>query len=190
MKKLLISSGYSKFVALGEIDDNKVSQIEDHINNNLELLQNLSCCYSDEYKKMTKFAFLPGHKATILGIKTQVSAMRAAGLLVKKPRMIAKRIMERSGNDIQHALIKALDKYVTGLRLPAGIITERNIHDFKSETKGEKTEHSCVFSCVFCKKKFSIKYKGCWMKSNVTKHIKAHVKKADFKIEEVVVRVD
>lgn len=175
IKNLLIASGYSKFTSLAEIDDAKIGQIEDHINKNSSLVANLKCCYSGEYKKQTIFHFLPGHKAAIVGIKNKVMEMKDKGLLTLKTRKRSTQPKARSQEELKTSLIKALNTFFGKYSLPNNIFTERNILDFQTTVENEMDVHKCRISCVFCPKKYNAIYKGYWMTSNATKHLKNHI---------------
>lgn len=134
IKKFLIAAGYNKLLALSEMDNEKLHAVESFINENRELVTDTKCCYSDMYKKQEIFSFLPGHKATILGIAEQVKRFKEHLETVpqhkaSKPKKI------QSEAQLKTALVNRLAAYSTKLdfTLPTGSISVRNIHNFKEE---------------------------------------------------------
>lgn len=180
IKKWLIHAGYNKLVALAELNEDRVAKVEGHINENPDLVTNLKCCYSETYQNQTTFSFLPGHKATILGIGQQVARMKEQHTTVKlmpnKPKPKVKKI--QSATHIKSMLIEKLIAYPGkhGVKLLAGVISEGNIMDFEATSKdGEVNGAQCVFSCPLCVKFIPTSYTTHWKSSNVTNHIRTHV---------------
>lgn len=75
-------------------------------------------------------------------------------------------------------LINSLTVYLkkSGLKGNEDIISEANIMDFEREQNPSKVVCKCRFSCPFCPKTVSVKYKDFWMSSNATNHLKMHIK--------------
>lgn len=145
IKKLLLSSGYNKLMMLAEIDEAKLLQLEEFINNNRSLLTTLKCCYSDVYRNQTVFSFLPGHRATILNIKSTISRLKEAEkneIVLNaseeppKKKMRLKKVQD--DNVPKKQLTASLSSYPAkklGFDLGAGVIPERNNHDYKVDLK-------------------------------------------------------
>lgn len=178
-------------LALSELDHGKLLAIEEHINKHHELVTSTKCCYSEMYKEQEKFSFLPGHKATVLGIAEQVKRMKNEEFMAQKRAPKPKKF--QSENALKCSLVCRLAKYSTklGFPMPDGVISERNIRDFKHNNVNKT--YRCVFSCPFCDKTIPIIYKTFWMTSNATTHVKFHVDKfkqndgISFMEEEVII---
>lgn len=183
VKMLLIASGYDTLIALNEIDQGKLAKIQDHINENRELTSNLKCCYGEIYKKQTEFHFLPGHKATILGIKNQIAQLKESSGWKERQRASK----HKSEDQLKTALVVSLDAYASKCGLPKNIISAVNIIEFHHITEAGQDVYKCGFSCLFCDKVISVKYKTYWMTSNATKHILYHTKLANISSEEGMV---
>lgn len=172
---------------LAEIDEPKLLQIEEFINKNRGLLTTLKCCYSDIYRNQKVFSFLPGHRAIILNIKSTILRLKEAEKSEVEPnvseeqppnKMCRKEVQD--DNVPKKQLIASLSSYPAkklGLNLGAGVISERNIHDYKVDLKGNQKIYSCVFSCPFCPAAIPVKRDPFWKSSNVTTHIKLHIQK-------------
>lgn len=75
----LILCGFDSLSSLSEINESYVAQMENHINEkHMEQIQTFNCCYSQYYKGLTVFRFLPGHVALILGIPKYVVSYKNA----------------------------------------------------------------------------------------------------------------
>lgn len=171
IKRWLIAAGYNKLLALGEIDENKLTIIEEHINKNRDLIESSTCCYNEDYKKQEKFSFLPGHRATILGIPQKIKNLQQARQSV--PKQKKKAVCE---GELKKMLIQKLTEYTKkqNISLNCGVISERNLHSFTEDTKIDQKVYKCLFACPFCSKKISVLYKEYWLASNITKHLKVH----------------
>lgn len=188
VKKLLIASGFNKFIALAGIGEEELLKIERHINSEPGLINNLKCCYSDVYKDQEVFQFLPGHKATILGMKTQIQQLKAhwtenpEEANKSKTSLKRNRVLDRTADEVKSILIESLRAFLKKHKVPEQIITARNIVNFKEEAEGDRKTYRCEFSCLFCSKRIAVLYKKFWMNSNVTKHLKDHVTDSNFKM--------
>lgn len=171
IKRVLIFSAYTTEISLLELDESKLELLESHINENRQVLSDLNCCFSDDYKNQSQFHFLPGHRATILGIKNQVIAMKESRSRGSKSK--SKPI--KTGDELKEMLIKSLDMYATKKGLPANTISESNIVGFEEKLVDGNKIYRCGFSCLFCSKVIPTLYKTYWMTSNATKHLKVHL---------------
>lgn len=174
-------------MALNELDHSKLELVESHINENRHLLTELKCCYSDVYRSQPEFQFLPGHRATILGLKNQINKMKE-NRNQKRKALGSKRKPDKSIDELQTQLIISLDKFSTKHGFPANLISDKNIVDwFETSVEGQ-TVYKCGFSCVFCSKVVPMQHKSYWMTSNATKHIKTHNPEGyQFEVEDIVV---
>lgn len=74
LKLFLSSSGYDNVSSLGYISENSLILIENHMSENLHLIQSIDCCYAESYKKQDrKFKLLPGHWDLLLAVSKQIS---------------------------------------------------------------------------------------------------------------------
>lgn len=167
IESLVYTAGYNQIASLTKIDDEKIQDIERFFNENRNYINLLNCCYSDEYKRMTNFRFLPAHRAVIKGIPD----------LLKKIINIEQQ--KKSTNHLSNDnLIKKLVDAMKNVPKKAGFpnaaiaITENNIHNFH---RIDEATFRCTFQCPFCVKTFSLKHKKFWMSSNASKHLKEHI---------------
>lgn len=164
VKTLLFSAGYDRNSNLASLNAEKIEEIEKHLNLDKDIIENLDCCYSEEYKKLNEFRFLPGHKALILMIPDLIG--------------VSKNVV--TDHELKSSLIKKLMTACAkaGAKLPAGTISEANLLEFHRTTKEKDTVCQCTFSCPFCSKTYTIKYKTFWMTNNAWKHLKSgHIEK-------------
>lgn len=163
IKTILANAGYNTFISSSAIDEAKIKEIERHIQLNKHHLNELNCCYSEEYKGFEVFQFLPGHKTILMDLPKRIKTLKGKKTF--------------SDNEIQ-------DKLIASLMLAArkvdssfqeGIITKKNILNFERIPKDDDFIFKCRFSCPFCEKMYSAKYGNSWMNSNITKHVKGHI---------------
>lgn len=69
LKAILYSCGYDNISNIGLLDENKVIEIEEYISEfGRSTINDLNCCYSQQYQNQSNFKFLPGHRAAILSL--------------------------------------------------------------------------------------------------------------------------
>lgn len=151
VKQLLFECGYDKMLSLQELDAEKLNKIEKHINENRHFIEKLNCCNAETYKTQRDFHFIPGHEAIILGIPAQIRKYNENRLEKSK---LAKTKPHMSEEILKNLLITSLEKYATkvGFPLPPGVISDRNILNFRQEMLAQKEFYKCTFSCPFCAK--------------------------------------
>lgn len=175
VKTLLIDAGYNTMASLTSFSEDSLKRTEEFLNSKKEYINKLHCCYSDYYKKLNVFEFLPGHKSILLSLPNIVKAYQSKSIEKKKtrPNNVPPLL---SSEELRGKLIKLSIAYSrkAGQEL-ADVITERNILDFQREGNQANVLCRCRFSCPFCPKIFSVIYKTFWMSSNVTKHLKKHI---------------
>lgn len=66
LKLILINSGYDNLASLKCINQDRLNELEVHINENRENLEVLICAHKNRYLEQRKFHFLPGHSALML----------------------------------------------------------------------------------------------------------------------------
>lgn len=156
IKQILILSGYDNYISLRAIDEEKLFELEQYVNQNRSILDDLRCCFTEIYRNQETFSFVLGHKAIILSIPEQIKAVLAKS---KKTRSRKPKSLEQ----LQKLLINQLNNYPSkiGFTIPNGSISELNIKNMQSEkTDDGATIIQCEFSCPFCTKSIPVKYKG------------------------------
>lgn len=67
IKKILSETGFDDDLALENLKETDIKDIEHYVNEHLPTLVNsLTCCKSEIYKAQNKFEFLPGHRRLII----------------------------------------------------------------------------------------------------------------------------
>lgn len=185
VKSLLIAAGYDTLSSMNALSDEKIHEIEHFHTENKQFIVKLNCCYDQHYKRLEVFAFLPGHRTTILGLPARIAQMKMQNMNntpVNTPKdrtaAVSKISVKKSLPDmeLQTNLIENLMKYSgkMGFQFPAGMISDANIRDFVRGSDEDNFVCKCKFSCPFCAKTFRLAYKEFWMSSNVTHHLKMH----------------
>lgn len=201
VKNLLLAAGFDTLLSLSQITDTKITTAEHFLTANKHHIFKLDCCYSDEYKNLSEFQFLPGHKTLIMSIPEKVSQIKkttnesayqddfeyeevsnanrnSVRTSLATSRRSNKRKVWRSAHEIKIQLIRNLDAFLgkIGAQFPNDFITEACIHDFKRDTDEPDLVYRCFFICPFCSKSIPVTHKKFWMSSNATGHLKWHAK--------------
>lgn len=175
IKSILIASGYETMTSLSRINASEILAIEEYINQNRNILKDLHCCSNEIYKNQEKFHFLPGHRAVISTIPSQIDAMKDRKMKriseAKKPPPPT--VISMSEKELKSSLVTKFVRFIAknGFDLQDGLLTESNIIEFN---RGEN-DVMCRFSCPFCVKVISLRYFKYWQTSNVTSHLKSHI---------------
>lgn len=161
------------------MNDVKIERIEKYIDSNKHIINGLNCCYSDHYKQLETFNFLPGHRSIIEGIPEQIKQFQSKSKNSAKSSRVSKLLQKDSISDeeIQMKLIKNLTAFSgkAGYQFPIGVISKSNIHDYVRVLENDDVLSTCRFSCPFCSKSFKLTYKRFWTSSKVTQHLKVHI---------------
>lgn len=182
----MTNAGYDRLNALKLIDEEKIDVIENFLNTNRQYVNDLTCCFSERYKSIEIFKFVPGHKAIILAIPTIIEKMSVAKTQAKtKPSHVTKSTTSsnsasieneeiRSDEEVIGNLISNLSNYLRkcGFEIQDGLISGLNIQDFERIFNEDGFTCKCIFSCPFCAKIIPVRYKRFWLSSNITKHFK------------------
>lgn len=173
---MLVAAGNNKPMAFAEIDEKDLLKIEAHLNANRQYLNKIKCCYIDQYKAQGEFHFLPGHRATILGLKHKVNELKQSRIQNPRPKQASngKEKREWSESELKATLLKSLQAYLVKVNLPADVVSENNIFNFVEKVEAGHKVYKCNFSCLFCDKLISVVYRSFWMNSNVTNHFRDH----------------
>lgn len=181
VKSLLIDAGYNTILSLNEFNEAKIKTIEDFLNANKQHISKLKCCYSQHYKELEVFAFLPGHKSVILSLANQAKQYQeriSNSTYSTQHKRSANHHSLMTDAQLKTKLLQNLRRYSKTISpdTPSEAYSEANIQEFERISSGNSV-CKCVFTCPFCVKKFSLIYKTFWMSSNATKHLKTHLQK-------------
>lgn len=173
MFKILTDSGFDSDSSLSELNSACITDIENYINDNKNILTDTE--YNNIALENKVFKLKPGHKAAIL---------RLPKLLVQKTteRKAKENTKKQATNNltdeqqIKSKLIKKIPKFAGNLD-PDIVFEESSILDFNSD--GGKI--SCKFECPICASKIKCTHIKYWLVSNFEAHLKKH-----FDIETVI----
>lgn len=165
MKKLLTISGYDSLWSFKSVTNEKLSEAEDFI----EKYHRNDADAFEEYKDVIPFKFLPGHKALVFGIQSEISEFQEN----KKPKKNIKLKPVLNENNLQTSLLYQIPTYTKGLDLQADWSNSLNNSSFT--TTESASFCTCDVSCPLCESgHFAVRYDQYWRTSNICKHLRKH----------------
>lgn len=190
LRFLMEKAGYNSSPRLKNMDENRVSSIETFFDASKQILNKLCGRDSLTYKRMQTFKFLPGHREIILSIPEilpEVEASTQRAIPKSKSKAVDKCSKEKkvvTEIGLKEKLLKGLKNVAKKMKFDnfMNILTDANIVEFQKIVghckcgKECNTIFKCTFVCPVCPKRYKLQYKEFWMSSNVTKHIKQHIK--------------
>lgn len=180
VKKLLTACGYNHAWAFKEVDNEKVTQLESFIQARHRKIADSF----DEYREITPFEFLPGHRDLIFAIKTQILSFENTKKLKPKTNGVPTHVPDE--DELKQILISQVSSYSSSLPLQLDqqldwqVDWSNAIENFKTATDGASISAECSLSCPLCNAVRVIRYDGkYWATSNIYKHLRTHVKTKD-----------
>lgn len=165
MKKLLTLTGYNSALSFkqfteGELDSTERFIEENHRNTADEF---------DEYKNVRPFKFLPGHKALIFGIKSQLEDFQAKQKITKK---VKKSVPNE--NELHIALLNQISSFAKDNQLEVVFSTDCIKQSLYTATESASF-CSCNIICPLCFSSIGTRYDKHWKNTNVYKHLRTHL---------------
>lgn len=68
VKKILLFCGFNTISSFKNISVDEIEKFMNSGDCGRKLIESFDCCYKKRYSEQTKFAFLPGHKSTVLAL--------------------------------------------------------------------------------------------------------------------------
>lgn len=165
IKSILTAVGYNSALSIIQIDEQRIKEIEEFVETNCRgIIDSI-----DVYKYIKPFTFLPGHKALILGIKSEIQNLQDA----KKPKVTTFCKPQLSESDLKVSLVNQLSAFTSknGLDIDDWSKSVYNI----TLTSSEHSTHAlCSIKCPVCAAKSTIRYDSYWKVSNICKHLRKH----------------
>lgn len=166
MKKLLTLSGYNSALSFKLVTEETLHDAEHFIEeNHWNVVDEF-----DEYKNVTPFKFLPGHKALIFGIKVQIDDFQESKKLKKKMKLTA--VLNEI--ELQTPLLHQLSSFTKNLGLKA-VWTKDSLNDSTFTATECASFCTCTILCPLCCSSFNVRFDKHWKNSNIYKHLRKHL---------------
>lgn len=152
VKVILEHAAYNNCGALLELNEEKVLEIENYINEtDRSVIESLSCCHSDTYKRQNRFTFLPGHKCLILTIPKDINSMNESKKKNSSRLMDFKKLLTPAElKDLLLArLNQNLSKYIDGVS-GCKSFSAANLGEVQTIITNNMLTAKCKVSCVEC----------------------------------------
>lgn len=186
IKLLLKSAGYDTMTSLSELCDDTIKNIETFHQNRKNVIESLDCCYSEFYKTLDPFCFLPGHKAILLGLPKKIQKIKEKNITnigsssrnrtKNQANIIVSNRLE-SDDELKSKLIDNTLKIIKKLStndVQTDVVGDVHIIDFERVDNSGNFVCKCIFQCPFCVRKIPVGFKKYWQTSNLGLHLKGH----------------
>lgn len=165
VKKLLTLTGYNSALSFKQFTEGELDSTERFIEENH---RNIADEF-DEYKNVRPFKFLPGHKALIFGIKSQLEDFQAKQKITKK----VKRSVPNE-NELHIALLNQISSFAKDNQLEVVFSTDCIKQSLYTATENASF-CSCNIICPLCFSSIGTRYDKYWKNTNVYKHLRTHL---------------
>lgn len=124
-----------------------------------------------QYANVKPFKFLPGHKALIFGIQTQLEEFQQNKRQTAKKKM--KLTHHVSEQELQLSLVHQMLTFTKNLKLDA-VWSKECIKESTFTVNNDVSQCICTVSCPLCFSPFVVRYDKHWKTSNLCKHMRKH----------------
>lgn len=172
IKEILTSAGYNTAFSLLQITEENFHRLEEFIEkNSRHIIDSIEL-----YKNKKPFAFLPGHRDTIFGIKSEIQRLQE----IKKQKInhansknVKKNVLTAA--DLKTSLVHQLTTCVAMAEWNfewSTAISKMNVTPTENSTLAQ-----CSIACPKCNIVISVRYNKTWKISNICKHVRTHTDK-------------
>lgn len=170
IEKILIASGYDSPSIVSVITESTISAIEEHINNDFNILQGTSY---DSTKENFIFKLKPGHKEFILNLPKilKQSDEKKQKSVTKEKKNEENSLESLNVDSLKEILVKKVANFLKRQSYET-ILNITDVGDF--HYSGNKIKTKIV--CPFCESNIIVDYRSYWNISNLQKHFKIHFK--------------
>lgn len=168
VKEILTSTGYNSALSILQIDEHKMNEIELFAEeNSRHIIDSFK-----EYSNKKPFAFLPGHRECIFGIKSEILNQQNK----KKPKTSDNRNTLIDDDNLQASLESQISNFAKKIGL-SNVDWADSITNFKSTNLEFVVSANCSVACPKCDSIIGVSYDRHWKVSNLFKHLRKHINK-------------
>lgn len=165
VKEILTATGYNSALSILQIDENKLTAIEKYADeNSRDVIDSFK-----EYSNKKPFAFLPGHRECIFGIKSEILNVQSN----KKSKIQANSSIDVEF--IRSALYDQLTNFTNANPSLADLDIPTAIQNITTSNTGSTCQAVCLFECSICGSAIRVPYNHHWKSSNLLRHLRMHI---------------
>lgn len=195
---ILRKTGYDTVLSIDSLTFEEIEKLEVYIRGRNDLVEWLKS--TTEYKDQHPFAFLPGHRVLLVGLKKKTAAFELTllhGSTRSNPLQTESREQtEESDNDHTNDTVKCktileklnkkvenflkrqnidCDEDISNGHLPAALAAALDVSELeKTQNNSGKIVYKCIVKCVVCSVRTPCTFSGHWQISNYEAHLKRH----------------
>lgn len=190
IKAILDITGFDIELSLKGINEKTVESIEQIVNENIVAnnTETVAALKGSTYEgKPLPFRFLLGHKILILSLPDKIASIKKKSGKSKNSheQNTSDELQVRDPEDHKKILLVKLKTYAKNHNLNFEI-KESNITKLNQINRVTK----CVVECCFCKRKIPCQFDTHWQISNLTNHIRTHLKNSHHNQSQNPVTID
>lgn len=178
--QIIIFCGYDTELALSNINEEDIKEIEIFVNENKHILKNEIDIRDDQ-----EFKLKPGHKKFILGLPQKIRELKhkkSKGAKNKEKETIKTivQVDQTPDNQFQQKLITKIKQFCAKKSVPLDF-NYSNIKEWQQV--GGKPK--CKISCLLCESEISCDFTSYWRISNLQEHLKGHFKTIEIEVVDI-----
>lgn len=167
IKTILSASGFDTALSIASLKEENLSDIEDFLNTNREILKTLK---EYEFVDCTKkFELKPGHRALISALPGRFESYLNQNKVAKTEKQCNK-----TENDLKLEIVKKVETFLAKNGFVVKLHLDKDVVDLKKLDC--VNSYSCRIICPYCEKKVKCTFNSFWSASNLESHLKEHTK--------------
>lgn len=184
--RIIVFCGYDTELALSNINEEDIKEIEIYVNENKHILKNEIHDIRDDQE----FKLKPGHKKFILGLPQKIKELKnkksnGAKNKEKETEEIIAQVDQTPDDQYKQKLIAKIKHFCAKKSVPIEF-NHSNIKEWQQVNGKPK----CKISCCLCKSEISCDFSTYWRISNLQDHLKGHFKNIEIEVVDVPIEAN
>lgn len=178
--RIIIFCGYDTELALSNINEEDIKEIEIYVNENKQILKNEIPDIRDDQE----FKLKPGHKKFILGLPQKIKELKNKKKNgAKNKEKETEKIIQVDPTPDDQFKQKLITK-IKQFGAKKSVQLDLNLSNIK-EWQMVSGKPKCKISCCLCESEISCDFTSYWRISNLQDHLKGHFKNIEIEVVDI-----